>query len=120
VNGDGQRDLAVGVAADDAGGGIDANVGALWVLFLGQTTTTTTIATTTTTLLAETCGDPNADEMITASDALTVLRAAVGAATCRACVCDVDNSGSTTAPDALRVLRVAVGQSVALECPACS
>ena len=120
LNGDGEHDLAVGVANDDAGGSVDTDIGTAWVLFLGQTTTTTTVATTTTTLLSDTCGDPNGDALITASDALVVLRAAVGAGTCRPCVCDADNSGSTTASDALRVLRTAVGQSVTLECPACT
>jgi hypothetical protein len=107
------------------------------------TTTTTTVTstslpgTTTTTLAGGgTCGDPVAliasvgdDSMstdggvlpraISASDALFVLRTAVGSATCELCVCDVNNSGTVTASDALTVLRSAVGQSVELTCPAC-
>ena len=58
--------------------------------------------------------------MITATDALIVLRTAVSAAQCSACVCDVNNSGGITATDALIVLRFAVGQPVALDCPPCA
>jgi hypothetical protein len=56
---------------------------------------------------------------ITASDALAVLRTAVGSQTCELCVCDVDGSGAVSATDALITLKVAVGQSIALHCPAC-
>jgi hypothetical protein len=56
---------------------------------------------------------------ITASDALIVLRTAVGLEECPACVCDVNDSASITASDALIVLRFAVGQPVTLSCPAC-
>jgi TolB protein len=89
-------------------------------------------ATTTTTLPGGggECGDPVAftvepaesgeQRTITASDALVVLRAAVGSATCDACVCDVNDSGGVTASDALIVLRRAIGLSVELLCPACS
>jgi uncharacterized delta-60 repeat protein len=80
----------------------------------GSTTTTTT----TTTLPVAECGNPTG-ESITASDALFVLRAGVGSATCLLCVCDVNDSGSTSATDALVVLRFAVGQAVALTCPSC-
>jgi CSLREA domain-containing protein len=58
--------------------------------------------------------------VITASDALIVLRAAIGAAQCPLCVCDVNNSGTITASDALIVLRYAVGQPVTLDCPPCA
>ncbi|RMD86106.1 MAG: hypothetical protein D6815_00525 [Candidatus Dadabacteria bacterium] len=57
-----------------------------------------------------------------ASDALFVLKAAVGAASCAPCVCDVDGSGGSapvTASDALRVLKKAVGQSVSFSCAKC-
>jgi hypothetical protein len=56
---------------------------------------------------------------ITASDALRVLRAAVGTVECDECVCDVDSSSSVTAGDALLVLRAAVGLDVTLDCPGC-
>ena len=48
------------------------------------------------------------------------MKAAVGAATCDPCQCDVDNSGGAnpvTATDALRILRRAVGLPIALSCP---
>jgi len=57
---------------------------------------------------------------ITATDALIVLRAVVGAAQCPLCVCDVNGSGGITATDALIVLRAAVGVQVPLDCPACA
>lgn len=56
---------------------------------------------------------------ITASDALRVLRGAVGTVECPACVCDVNSAGGVTAGDALLVLRAAVGLDVELDCPAC-
>jgi hypothetical protein len=65
------------------------------------------------------CGDPAKPAGITASDALLVLRAAVGVSSCLVCTCDVDASGSIVASDALAVLRHAVGQNVALTCQAC-
>ena len=64
------------------------------------------------------CGDPNGGG-VTATDALVVLRAAVGAAGCELCVCDVDSSGAIVASDALIVLQAAVGGAVTLSCPAC-
>lgn len=51
-----------------------------------------------------------------ASDALAVLRAAVGQTPCARCICDVDGSRSIVATDALLTLKRAVGQSVALAC----
>lgn len=65
------------------------------------------------------CGDPAAPVGITASDALLVLRTAVGIASCLACTCDVDGSGSIVATDSLAVLRRAVGLDVELTCQAC-
>jgi hypothetical protein len=53
-----------------------------------------------------------------ASDALAVLRVAVGVASCAACVCDVDGSGAVSAVDALVTLKRAVGQDVDVFCPA--
>jgi len=79
--------------------------------------TTTLPTTTTTTLPPFGCGDANGDEAITASDALTALRTAVGTSTCAPTACDVDSNGSITAADALRILRRAVGGDVTLTCP---
>lgn len=76
-------------------------------------------ATTTTTLPPVLCGDATGDGNLLSSDALRVLRVAVGQFECLLCVCDADGSGAVSAPDALRVLRFSVGQSVALLCPAC-
>ncbi|HYB98962.1 MAG TPA: dockerin type I domain-containing protein [Candidatus Limnocylindrales bacterium] len=65
------------------------------------------------------CGDANGDGEIKATDALAVLRAAVGAdSTCTLATCDVDDNGSILASDSLRVLRAAVGADVDLTCPA--
>jgi len=74
------------------------------------------------------CGDPlsaapvttTATALITASDALFILRAAVGILSCEPCICDVNGSASITATDALTILRVAVGQPFELNCPPCS
>lgn len=75
------------------------------------------------------CGDPVAlvathevstdAAVVTASDALAVLNAAVGLFACELCVCDVDDSGSITATDALTTLREAVGLGGTLDCPVC-
>ena len=65
------------------------------------------------------CGDPAKPAGITATDALLVLRTAVGTTSCLVCTCDVDASGSIVASDALAVLRHAVGQNVDLTCQAC-
>jgi hypothetical protein len=59
------------------------------------------------------------DALVTASDALYVLRSAVGSAFCDECLCDVDGSGLVTASDALVTLKTAVGQTTQLECPPC-
>jgi hypothetical protein len=66
------------------------------------------------------CGQPSSfGAKPTASDALVVLRAAVGTATCKTCVCDTTGEGLVTSSDALRVLRFAIGLGVVLDCPAC-
>jgi hypothetical protein len=67
-----------------------------------------------------TCGDPTEDGNVTATDALFVLGAAVGAQSCENCVCDVDDSKAITATDALRVLNAAVGQAGLLACLPCA
>ncbi|MEE8310724.1 MAG: endonuclease/exonuclease/phosphatase family protein [Candidatus Binatia bacterium] len=94
-------------------------------------TTTSMIVTTTTMAPASLCGDPIAimaggglggpiDGVITATDALFILRAAVGSEVCDVCICDADGSGLVAATDALVALRAATGQQVTLACPACS
>ena len=69
------------------------------------------------------CGDPDDTGTIRSSDALFILRTAVGTESCDDCVCNVDSSAGAstiTASDSLRTLRKAVGISVELVCPACS
>ncbi|HYC00984.1 MAG TPA: hypothetical protein VEC57_17755 [Candidatus Limnocylindrales bacterium] len=83
-------------------------------------TTTTTTSSSTTTLPAPVCGDFNNDGTLQASDALAVLRAAVGVLGCDLCVCDLDGNSSKTATDALIALRVAVGIVFNTHCPICS
>jgi hypothetical protein len=66
------------------------------------------------------CGDiVNPKPTITASDALSILRAAVGLENHPLCAADTDGNGAIAASDALRTLRKAVGQSVAMICPFC-
>ena len=64
------------------------------------------------------CGDVNVSGSLTASDALLVLKAAVGSDVCPLlpCICDTNGNGTITASDALAVLRRAVGQDNALAC----
>jgi uncharacterized repeat protein (TIGR03806 family) len=88
--------------------------------WIDQLATSTSTSTTTTLPPEGDCGDPTAPHgEVTAGDALWVLRAAVGAATCHPCTCDVSGNGSVTASDALIVLRFAVGQAETLHCLAC-
>ncbi len=57
------------------------------------------------------CGDANGTGAVTATDAVLVLRFAVGAkGKCETSLCDADSDGKVTASDALRVLRMAVAQ----------
>jgi hypothetical protein len=65
------------------------------------------------------CGEAADPEGVSSSDALVVLRVAVGTAECADCICDIDASGSITAGDAMAVLRRAVGQNAQLRCPCC-
>jgi len=92
-------------------------------------TTTTTVPSPTTTVPAPTtttmrpcpsgCGVPvSGGPFPTASDALLILKAAVGSVTCELCACDVNGDGSLTATDSLATLKRAVGQPVDLVCPA--
>ena len=65
------------------------------------------------------CGDANDDGRIAATDALMVLKTAVGSNDCSGldtCICNVDAGASVTATDALMVLKYAVGLPIALDC----
>jgi len=64
------------------------------------------------------CGDFTNDGVVSASDALGILAAAVGVAQCLPCVCDLDLSGSVTATDALIALNYSVGLISELTCQA--
>lgn len=67
------------------------------------------------------CADPVSPHgSISASDALSVLYAAVALSECATCICDVDSSGDIVATDALLVLARGVGLPLALSCPPCS
>ncbi|HET9064169.1 MAG TPA: hypothetical protein VFO62_12850, partial [Candidatus Binatia bacterium] len=67
------------------------------------------------------CADPDASRAVNASDALVLLRVAVGLENCHSCICNVDSSpGPIGASDALRTLSVAVGLPVDLRCPSCA
>jgi hypothetical protein len=57
--------------------------------------------------------------VVTASDALFILQAAVGSKCCTPCVCDSNGSGDVTASDALLALQRAVGVPVDLACAPC-
>ena len=69
------------------------------------------------------CGDVTGDGSVTATDALNVLKTAVGIVVELSCstatvVCgDVTGEGSVTATDALNILKTAVGIDVELNCP---
>jgi hypothetical protein len=45
---------------------------------------------------ATACGNFNGDASLSASDALGILRTAIGSSTCLICICDVDNTASIT------------------------
>ena len=63
------------------------------------------------------CGNVVRDGAVSATDALRTLSAAVGAADCSPCVCDVGLPTGVDATDALRILRAAVGLVQTLDCP---
>jgi hypothetical protein len=66
------------------------------------------------------CGQPvTTGDVPKASDALSVLRTAVGTVPCQKCICDVDRTGTITTGDALRVLRKAVLLPVTIRCVDC-
>lgn len=59
----------------------------------------------------ETCGDANANGVISASDALGALKASVGSGWCSKTRCDVNLSNSVSASDALLILKASVGSA---------
>lgn len=64
------------------------------------------------------CGDANLNGGLTASDALQILKKAVGVdVSCPLYVCDTNASGKILASDALSVLKKAVGTNIDLACP---
>ncbi len=100
IGGDATLGLAIGASGDDDG---SDDTGAVWIAYL-----------------ARRCGDAAGEGTLSATDALAVLNASVGAIGCRSCVCDVLGTGTTTTTDALAVLSKAVGIAVDFSCPACS
>jgi hypothetical protein len=64
-------------------------------------------------------GDVNGDGVVSASDALAALGAALGSQQCLLCVCDLNGDGSISATDALLILNLAVGFSPPTNPPAC-
>jgi hypothetical protein len=103
LDGDGTTEITAGAPFDNDGDGADS--GAAWVLFLAGPQVL--------------CGDADADDAVTATDALISLFASVGSASCEVCVCDVNGSGAITAVDSQITLAAAVGTAPDLMCPAC-
>jgi hypothetical protein len=64
-------------------------------------------------------GDVNGDGVVTASDALAGLGAAIGTVQCLLCVCDLNGDGNVSATDALVILQLAVSIPVVTNPPAC-
>ena len=67
-----------------------------------------------------TCGQPRNPKAAAplTSDALFVLRVAVGSASCDVRVCDAGTPDGVTTADALAILKKAVGLAISLRCPA--
>jgi Cys-rich repeat protein len=65
------------------------------------------------------CGNPYdaVGTGVTVTDALFILRSAVGLEQCGLCVCDVNSSDTVTAVDALAALRLVVRLPEVLSCP---
>jgi cysteine-rich repeat protein len=63
------------------------------------------------------CGDTNDDGNQDITDALYILRSAVGLEQCTLLVCDVNGDLRIRASDALRMLQFSVGLNVTLACP---
>lgn len=82
-----------------------------------STSMTTSSSTSTTTEDGPACGDPDANGVVTAADALFALKAAIHASDCPVSVCDASGNGEVTAVDALAILRYSVGLPASLLCP---
>jgi hypothetical protein len=103
LDGDGTTEIVCGAPRDDDGAGSDN--GAIYVLFIEG--------------VGALCGDADASDTVSSTDALLALNAAVGTQACEICRCDVNSSGGTTAVDAQLILTAAVGLPADLVCPAC-
>jgi hypothetical protein len=120
-------DLSDSVALNGAFILVDAemtisNIDCSGVVLPSTTTTTTsgpTTTSTTSTLPEAVCGDYDGNAKVLVSDALGVLRTAVGSSECDACHCDVTGDGSVSIADALATLKLAVGTEVPTLCPGC-
>jgi hypothetical protein len=65
--------------------------------------------------------DPSrVDLSLRGTDALVILKSALGLLSCDLCVCDTNGSGTIEAQDALRALQASVGLPVPLTCPPCA
>jgi cysteine-rich repeat protein len=62
------------------------------------------------------CGDATDDGVLTVSDALEVLKGAIGEGACPFSLCDTDGDGSISPTDGLRIVRAAVGLDVSMDC----
>lgn len=78
----------------------------------------TTTTTSSTMPPPRPCGDIDDNGKVTASDALAILKAAVGGPECDdiGCFCNVDGNDKLSAADALLTLKIAVGQPVTAKC----
>lgn len=66
------------------------------------------------------CGDVVGEDLtVGVADALRILRAATGLATCDLCSCDADGSGELGSNDAVTVLRSAIAAHGTMDCPPC-
>jgi hypothetical protein len=130
VNGGTTTTTIAGGTTTTVAGGTTTTISGVTTTTTSGNTTSTSVTTSTTVPVTGACADPVSlvvesigaipqESSVTASDALFVLRTAVGSQTCALCLCDVDGGGSVTATDALLTLKRAVGQSVPLNCPAC-
>jgi hypothetical protein len=64
------------------------------------------------------CGDITNDKLVTASDALKILKAAVDSSIyCPLAICDATGDGKVSAADALLILKKSVDKSVHTYCP---
>jgi len=110
---DADMDFAPELAANDTGALLLA-----WERSVGQSPVREIVVRPFRVVAALVCGDSNFDGRWTATDALGILRAAVGSRFCAAAVCDANGDGLATASDAVLILHRSVGHDSALQCPA--